>query len=586
MANGMTGLYVGLSGLNAAQTALNTTAHNLSNINTTGYTRQQIGFSASTYVTYGSNATGTMQYGLGVDISAIRRIRDDLIDEAYRSENGRLGYYSSQYEAVSEIESVFGELQGVTYQKSLENLQKSISELAENPGSTDARASLIQYATAFVDRSNSVYSSLVSYQKDLNTRISTLVDKVNTLSGTIADLNGKIAEVEGTGQHANDYRDQRDNALDVLSGIMNITYKEGSNGQVDVSAEGYPLVMGGTTYSMGTKFADNTTLLTPVWKDFDNKQVFSDYEIINNIDNNDSGELKGLLLARGSKPVNYKDVPVQPVKSDYDMTNATEAAKYTQDMKDYKAKCDYYDKYIEPSVILSTMAGIDKLVNGIVTSINDVLCPETTASFTGADGTTYTNATVLDMKKTSYGNDENKTVGTELFSRISTDRYDKVTADDGTVYYVRNDKNPNNNESLYTLGNIQINSDVALNKALLPLTTSEGGEDQGKVKKLVSIWDEKFAALNPTKYAKEDFNTFYNSIVTEFADAGNILKNISTSQQTMVEGYDNQRKTTESVSSDEELQNMIKFQQAYNAASRYISTVNDMLEHIVSKLGS
>ena len=108
MANGMTGLYVGSSGLRSAQTALNTTAHNLANVNVKGYTRQQVALSSAEYFKIGQTITQDKSYGVGVDTLAIRRVRDDLIDAAYRQENGRLGYYSTQYDAVVEIESQIG----------------------------------------------------------------------------------------------------------------------------------------------------------------------------------------------------------------------------------------------------------------------------------------------------------------------------------------------------------------------------------------------------------------------------------------------------------------------------------------------
>ena len=97
MANGMGSLYIGVSGLHSAQTALNTTAHNLANINTEGYTRQQITFEDMTYLTVGTRSNTIDKYGLGVSVSEIRRIRDTFIDRAYRTENGRLGYYAVSY---------------------------------------------------------------------------------------------------------------------------------------------------------------------------------------------------------------------------------------------------------------------------------------------------------------------------------------------------------------------------------------------------------------------------------------------------------------------------------------------------------
>jgi len=88
------------------------------------------------------------------------------------------------------------------------------------------------------------------------------------------------------------------------------------------------------------------------------------------------------------------------------------------------------------------------------------------------------------------------------------------------------------------------------------------------------------------KYAKENFSSYYNSLVTEVADIGKVLNNMVTNQTTMTDGYNGQRLQTAGVSSDEELQNMIKFQQAYNAASRYVNVVSQMLEQIVTRLGN
>ena len=82
MANGMASLMVGSSGLRSAQTALNTTAHNLSNVNTQGYTRQQVTFTDTTYANVFSSSIVPGKYGLGVDIGAISRVRNDFIDRS------------------------------------------------------------------------------------------------------------------------------------------------------------------------------------------------------------------------------------------------------------------------------------------------------------------------------------------------------------------------------------------------------------------------------------------------------------------------------------------------------------------------
>lgn len=645
MANGMAGLFIGTTGLKTAQTALNTTAHNLSNINTSGYTRQQVTFSDTQYVRVNtSDKVSSPDYGLGVAVSEVRRIRDQFIDQAYRNENSRLGFYESQYKAIEEIEDQFGEMQGVTYESYLINLYNSVNELAKNPTSTVARSSLIQNATAFIEKSENVYKGLKDYQTTLNTQVKNMVDSINKLGDKIYTLNKKISKIESTGiEDANDLRDERDAAIDELSKYIDITYYENDSKEVIISAEGIPFVTMGELAKMDTRVVEGTNLVIPTWPGYE-RDVYDLGTEASNVDETDKGELKGLLIARGNMVVDYTVVPEAPSSSDYDMSTADGRAAYQEAYNKYSKAQEYYNTYIEPSAILSAMAGFDKLVNGIVEKINNILCPEKSEvrnnPYMAPDGTeiqadiyTYNSVSqqvlfdrygrevtgtdngdgtysfssgeklymsfggaevpvdsytysMLDMDKTGYGMDDNKTVGTELFSRKGTDRYIKTTDDSGKTIYIRNNLNETDYESLYKLGNLQINPEAAQNVGKIPLSTVQGKEDFDRAKKLVDAWDEKFASLNPDTYAKSDFMTFYNNFIGEYATLGKALGNYVSNQTTMVDGYDNQRLQSEGVSSDEELEKMIKYQQAYNAASRYVNVVNQMLEHLVTSLGN
>lgn len=645
MANGMAGLFIGTTGLKTAQTALNTTAHNLSNINTSGYTRQQVTFSDTQYVRVNtSDKVSSPDYGLGVAVSEVRRIRDQFIDQAYRNENSRLGFYESQYKAIEEIEDQFGEMQGVTYESYLINLYNSVNELAKNPTSTVARSSLIQNATAFIEKSENVYKGLKDYQTTLNTQVKNMVDSINKLGDKIYTLNKKISKIESTGiEDANDLRDERDAAIDELSKYIDITYYENDSKEVVISAEGIPFITMGELAKMDTRVVEGTNLVIPTWPGYE-RDVYDLSTEASNVDETDKGELKGLLIARGNMVVDYTVVPEAPSSSDYDMSTADGRAAYQEAYNKYSKAQEYYNTYIEPSAILSAMAGFDKLVNGIVEKINNILCPEKSEvrnnPYMAADGTEiqadiytydsvsqqvlydrygrevtgtdngdgtyrfssgeklYTSAggtevpvdsytySMLDMDKTGYGMDDDKTVGTELFSRKGTDRYIKTTDDSGKTIYIRNNLNETDYESLYKLGNLQINPEAAQNVGKIPLSTVQGKEDFDRAKELVDAWDEKFASLNPDTYAKSDFMTFYNNFIGEYATLGKALGNYVSNQTTMVDGYDNQRLQSEGVSSDEELEKMIKYQQAYNAASRYVNVVNQMLEHLVTSLGN
>lgn len=645
MANGMAGLFIGTTGLKTAQTALNTTAHNLSNINTSGYTRQQVTFSDTQYVRVNtSDKVSSPDYGLGVAVSEVRRIRDQFIDQAYRNENSRLGFYESQYKAIEEIEDQFGEMQGVTYESYLINLYNSVNELAKNPTSTVARSSLIQNATVFIEKSENVYKGLKDYQTTLNTQVKNMVDSINKLGDKIYTLNKKISKIESTGiEDANDLRDERDAAIDELSKYIDITYYENDSKEVIISAEGIPFVTMGELAKMDTRVVEGTNLVIPTWPGYE-RDVYDLSTEASNVDETDKGELKGLLIARGNMVVDYTVVPEAPSSSDYDMSTADGRAAYQEAYNKYSKAQEYYNTYIEPSAILSAMAGFDKLVNGIVEKINNILCPEKSEvrnnPYMAPDGTeiqadiyTYNSVSqqvlfdrygrevtgtdngdgtysfssreklymsfggaevpvdsytysMLDMDKTGYGMDDDKTVGTELFSRKGTDRYIKTTDDSGKTIYIRNNLNETDYESLYKLGNLQINPEAAQNVGKIPLSTVQGKEDFDRAKELVDAWDEKFASLNPDTYAKSDFMTFYNNFIGEYATLGKALGNYVSNQTTMVDGYDNQKLQSEGVSSDEELEKMIKYQQAYNAASRYVNVVNQMLEHLVTSLGN
>ena len=110
-------LYIGNSGLQTSQNALNTVAHNLTNVDTVGYTRQQVAQSDRTYNTISVNASivSNKQTGLGVYYSETRQVRDYFLDQTYREENGRLSFYNVTYTTFKEVENTLGELDGESF---------------------------------------------------------------------------------------------------------------------------------------------------------------------------------------------------------------------------------------------------------------------------------------------------------------------------------------------------------------------------------------------------------------------------------------------------------------------------------------
>ena len=190
-------LYIGNSGLQTSQNALNTVAHNLTNVDTVGYTRQQVAQSDRTYNTISVNASivSNKQTGLGVFYSETRQVRDYFLDQTYREENGRLSFYNVTYTTFKEVEDTLGELDGESFNDSLTNFWESIEELAKEPSSSVKQGLFIQRANQFLERAKAVYTDLSDLQDNLNEKVKTDIDRVNEISKRLFDLNNSILKM-------------------------------------------------------------------------------------------------------------------------------------------------------------------------------------------------------------------------------------------------------------------------------------------------------------------------------------------------------------------------------------------------------
>ncbi len=574
----MSSLYVGVSGLNVSQAALNVSAHNLANVDTKGYVRQQALQTDFKYIKLGDSYSSTMQKGIGADFATIRQVRDTFLDKAYRQELGRGAYYDAQYNAVQEIEGLFGELEGESFQDTMNDFWYTLQELAKEPDSVVTRASLIQTAVSFIERSENISRQLYDYQVNLNTQIKEQVKRINEIGANITDLNTKIRHYESSGvEKANDLRDERNNLLDELSKMVSITYKENTVGVVTVNVEGSVFVSEDSWYRMDTVKVDAASdMLKPVWPSHGDADIFNLDRVPSSENNTDIGSLKGLLVARGYKKANYTDIPK------YNPEEETEAQ--------YKAEVSEYNRTINASVVMSTQAQFDQLIHGIVTLVNDIFCPNKEVTLT--DGT---KAVIYDSENAPVGMDSAKTRGQALFSRKSMDSYGEeefityvndsgVNETVSSFYY--NEENPEDNYSLFTLGEIEVNPEIMQNYDLIPLSNKNGtgSYDPKAVEKLMDVWQNTFSTLSPNTLTEYDFSDYYTAFISEIANRGEQFDTIGDNQASMVESINNKRSEVSGVSSDEELTNLIKYQHAYNASSRYVNTVSQMLEDIINKL--
>lgn len=566
MANGMGSLYIGASGLQQSQNALNTTANNLANVETTGYVRQQVLFSDRDYNTFDTtSAISKQQAGLGVNIADVVHTRDYFLDKYYRTENGRQAFYDATNEAVQEVITSFQELEGTTFQSGMYDFWTAFQEFAKIPDSTENQNLVVQKGVLFIERAQGIIDNMKSYQSKINIKVSESVDRINELGHIIQELNLQIQKVEaGKVETAMTLRDERDNALDELSQYAQIDFSEDSNGIVKVKLEGVQFVDEVHVFEMGKKVDKATGFITPTWPHLSDASLghytnVFDYSVdISSEMNTDIGILKAQVLARGDHIANYTDV-----------------AGLT---------ADQYNDGAGMSVMLSAQAEFDQLVHGVITAINDVLSPLTTKSFTGADGTVYDNVKVWDEEKGCVGNDGQKP-GRELFARRGMDRYTEVTANDGKVYYVYNEEDTTDTSKMYTTSGVSVNQDLLNAESNIPYLRQNGEVAQDMAEELVEVWNNKGLILNPNDTDPCTFEGYYEKFMNGLSTKGNVYESMAQSLSGSVSSIDNQRQQVIGVSSDEELTNMIKYQNAYNAASRYINVISEMLEHIITQLG-
>lgn len=556
----MGSFYVGVSGLQAANNALNTTAHNMSNLDTEGFTRQQILLGTRVYNTISKSGVNWKQLGMGVQYSQTRQVRDYFLDKNFRRESGRSAFYEVSYYALEEIEDVIGEssIEGHEFSVSLQNLWEAVEELSKYPTDEVNQNLFVTRSYEFITKALSVYESLSKYQDNMNKTVKTDVDKINSYAQEIEQLNRQIIRIEaGDVEHANDLRDRRNFLLDELGKMGNISYAEDIFGYVSVKFEGVDLIKSGLVNKMSLYEDPVNGFYTPYWEmladyEYDKEgnrflseqsvqkaQVFDLTRTIASSLNTDIGSLKATLLARGDHRATYLE------------------------MKDINPNGEYeegwYDRHISQSIIMNIQAEFDQLIYRVTSKINSILA-DAAERETGR----YAPSTYL---RDSNGNPF------QLFEQIV--KNDKtITLPDGTEIGLG-----------WSISNMMINMDLRQNPAQLKFRLNDSSEDNETMELLKKAFQEAVYTLNPNVNTPVCFIDYYKNLVAQVANTGSVFAAIEEGQTATVSSIESAREQVVGVSSDEELTNMIMFQNAYNASSRYINVINEMLEHILMTLG-
>lgn len=277
MTSTFSGLSIALSSLMAQRVGIEAAGHNVANANTPGFSRQDVVLEGR--VTGGvlgaSVRSALVPLGTGVDVVAIRRLRDALLDGQIRQQASGLGRWETTSTLLGGVEYVFAEPVESNLGALLGKFWSAWEELGNAPQNAGARSGLVGQAQTLAHQLNQSYERLIVTQQDLDARVSDAVREINGIAAEVARLNGEILHLEVGGAQANDLRDQRDLLLDRLAELTSFATFEEEHGAVAIYVGGSALVDGVSVRNMevavgGTGFGQ------VVWKSDGQAVSFAD----------------------------------------------------------------------------------------------------------------------------------------------------------------------------------------------------------------------------------------------------------------------------------------------------------------------
>lgn len=541
---------IGKLGIRAQQTAIQVTAHNIANVNTTGYSRQEVVFKETTPL---DGSPGQM--GTGVSVESIQRKYDSFIEAQITDGRESYGNLDVQKAALSKIENLFYDSQGTSINKLLDRFFNSLQDLSANPSGTPERVAVISQADALADAINNVYSDLVQLQKDMDNQVKQTVDDINRIISQIADLNEKISQAENVGQNANDYRDMRGRLLNELAEKIDIQFFEDNTGQVTVIGAGsILLVERGNSWDLGVES-------NPDNNGYYNIVSGSASSSVNLTDMISGGRLKGLLTIRDSitgDVINKLDRLAAAISNE---VNQMHRAGYGLDGS---TGINFFTPAIE--------AGDE--VSAVGLSANT--------------GTGDVSVSIDDPSQLTYHIYEltfsggNYTITNKSTNASQTGAYSSPTTFTFEGLYV-NITGAHDAGDTYT---ISAHKDIAKNiQAAIAITDSDmiaaatdSVNNRGDNRNALAIaqLQDKLSIDSSS-----NFNSYYGSIVGEIGANSQYVNSTYTAQKFSLEQLENMRESVSGVSLDEEMVNLMKFQRAFEASARLIVVSDELLQTLL-----
>lgn len=609
------GLTIGKTGIYAANAGINTTAHNISNAETEGYSRQQIkqqaGNALRVYSSYG-------MAGTGVDVKDVIQVRDEYYDSKYLKNSTLYGEYETKYHYMTEIENYFNELALDGFTTTFNKFYDSLQELSKNPADLTTRTQVSSFGQSFCEYFNFISESMKKIQNECNIEVKNQVEHVNSIAARIASLNKQINVIEVNGSKANDLRDQRALLLDELSKSAAIKVTERVVGD-GVGVTNYIVRMNGQIIVEDDHV--NNLMCVPRKEKINQTDIEGLYDIAFENGarfNMDSGTLGGnfysLMQVRDGNNGEAFHGKAEGVNGDYTVTvtgtnfndeiklNIPSEGKLTIGNYDYKytgfqvTQNEDTGEYIYEFSLDEKNQGLAYSYDGEEISIGESI---------DYKGIPYYMSQMNEFVRTfsKAFNDIHKT-GEDLNGDKGLDFFNAMDQVSGNDYIFQNSPDNEASDILFssktgayaveeedynygsyyfmTAENFRVTKEVYENADKIAAASSikDGVENSDVVLKLLELKTDE------TMFRQGKPTGFLQTLIAEIGIDTDKAKSLSESQENILAAITNQRLSVSGVDTDEEAMNLVRYQNAYNLSAKVISVMDEIYERLINYMGA
>lgn len=633
------GLNIAYTGLLASNAAMNTTSNNIANVQTEGYSRQQVTQQASNalrvFQTYGCA-------GAGVETLAIERVRDEFYDGRFWDNNAQLGEYDMKQYYMQQLETYFNDDGKSTGFKTIfdQLMVTGMQALLKDPNSATAKSQFVGYAGALTEYFNGMAGNLEKVQKDINQEIKLKVDEINSIAGEVATLNKQINTIELTGVKANELRDRRTLLIDELSKIVDVQVKEtpiidANNENRETGANRYMVkIAGGQMLVDGSDYNGLECVARTSYEKVNQTDIDGLYEVywedgqkFNLYNASMGGDLAGLIQMRdGNNGENFTgQVTATGTTTTADgKTHDTVTVKVTKAYLQDLNKCNlsdqggildlgnqefYYDSWeytceydangVATYTYTFTLSDSEKNPRSIT---NDRVGKKaeigTDLSYQGIPY--YMNQMNEWIRTFSQkfndiltsGYSGNGDAGVKMFTGNKATGGEQFLLDDAAKRYDKQEKKAGskvtvkvNDDSYYrlTAKNFDILEAIEQDPSLMAnRKDAADGVEQNDL-----LNDLKNLATDKTKMSFRGCNAseFLQCILSDVALNASRANTFYASFKDISATIDNQRISISGVDEDEEAVNLVKYKNGYNLASKMIQTLTEIYDRLILETG-